>query len=128
MFARAAANVGFRYSSQTPRLPASAWHIIAMLGLLAAGAFTEINVKDVVAPVAAVCGATIAAITAWWNAHKTPSNRLQAFVAIHQSWPDPLPGKAHIAELIAVNFAKCVTYTHISILATPPLIQSALRP
>ena len=60
----------------------------------------EANPKDMFAPIAAVCGAAIAAFVAWFNARKTPSDRLQALMAIYKDWPDNVHGREHIVGLI----------------------------
>ncbi|MEN4478741.1 hypothetical protein [Mycolicibacterium cosmeticum] len=60
----------------------------------------QIASKDALAPLAAVCGAAIAAFVAWFNGRKTPSDRLQALLQIHGQWPEQVSGKAHITALI----------------------------
>jgi hypothetical protein len=60
----------------------------------------EAQSKDLLAPIAAVCGAAIAAFAAFFNARKTPSDRLQTLIGIYKEWPDNVSGKEHLAALI----------------------------
>jgi hypothetical protein len=68
-----------------------------MVALLADGA---VGPKDVIAPVAAVCGAAIAAFVAWFNARQTAADRLQSLIAMYKNWPEKLGGQEHVAALI----------------------------
>ncbi|WP_132165403.1 hypothetical protein [Mycobacterium sp. BK086] len=65
--------------------------------MLAASA--DVQSKDIIAPIAAVCGAAIAAFVAWFNARKTPADRLQALLAIYREWPED-SGKKELEALI----------------------------
>jgi len=65
-----------------------------------AAAWGDAQTKDILAPVAAVCGAAIAAFVAWFNARKTPADRLEALIAIYRDWPQNLSGKEHLDALI----------------------------
>lgn len=68
------------------------------LAVIAVGDGT--TAKDLLAPIAAVCGAAIAAIAAWHNGRITPSDRLQALIAIYKDWPDDVPGRTTLGKLI----------------------------
>jgi hypothetical protein len=61
---------------------------------------TSLDPKDVIAPIGAVCGAAIAAFTAWFNARKTATDRLQALIAIYKDWPEGVTGRRHVAGLV----------------------------
>jgi hypothetical protein len=61
---------------------------------------TGLDSADVLAPIGVVCGAAIAAFATWFNARKSPADRLQALIDIYKDWPDTVPGRDHIAGLI----------------------------